>query len=96
MNDCCEKCRFWERGYEPQKGNCRRRSPVLCEGMNQWPVTESHDWCGEFEMREDVKPEQLKPEPKPCMNCGKPCGELEIFNAMTHGPFCGNCAHLIH
>lgn len=79
MNDCCEKCRFWESSMvfsndgigvrvprygtgteEVIAGSCRRRSP-----QTFFPTTHQFQWCGEFEMREDVKP---------CMKCGKPSG----------------------
>jgi hypothetical protein len=65
MNDCCEKCRFWRQpGLASNPGECHRRAPAI-QSNRYWPAVNRDDWCGEFEMREDVKP---------CMKCGKPSG----------------------
>jgi len=50
----CENCRFWfddknctQRG---KVGYCRIYPPGFTVDA-RWPVTEGHEWCGEFERR---------------------------------------------
>jgi hypothetical protein len=50
----CEHCGHWQRlENNPSQGECRRYAPrpMTAESlhmMNFWPVTNAHDWCGEF------------------------------------------------
>ncbi len=61
----CDKCRFWhttDGGVEDQ--TCRRFPPVVVSEMFEdrplpapaagvWPVTDRHDWCGEWAAKDE-------------------------------------------
>jgi hypothetical protein len=53
----CHGCRFWQLlATNPIQGECRRHAPspdgsASVHPMAAWPVTNSHDWCGEFAER---------------------------------------------
>ena len=63
--DQCEACRYWvgldqdERGV----GRCRRHAPRPAlriepsHGMKycDWPLTDAHDWCGEYQPQDEPK-----------------------------------------
>jgi hypothetical protein len=56
MEEICENCEFWEAliDNEMEQGFCRRHSPRHMSprnGLARWPITDSTDWCGEFEAR---------------------------------------------
>jgi hypothetical protein len=52
----CATCGAWEHlaGYVPgqnciyPQGECRRRAPGKIPGSRSFPMTNSHDWCGQF------------------------------------------------
>lgn len=60
----CETCKFWRRngtaagGPPTNEGQCRRNPPVVeqpiddeCPMWNNWPLTTTMAWCGEFKPR---------------------------------------------
>lgn len=69
----CSTCQFWDQidddeikaanlDTPPFKwawGKCRRNCPVIVEGMPRgyWPVTNEHDWCGEWGSPEEEEAE---------------------------------------
>lgn len=57
LNETCEGCRFWDSSRDPGfrgEGKCRRYAPV----REHWPITDSSDWCGEFEPIEEQRPDE--------------------------------------
>ena len=50
----CSRCRYWHRlEANPNQGECRRYAPrpdafESIHMMATWPITNEHDWCGEF------------------------------------------------
>ena len=74
----CADCRFWDttsraNGY----GDCRANAPVAGT-EDRWPVSEAHDWCGQWQQAIAAPP-----EPAPAgslleavaIACAKPCNE---------------------
>lgn len=64
----CRSCLFWElveerlldglgRGAGELRGECRRKPPVLNPrvGVFRWPETQGSQWCGEYELRQDIQ-----------------------------------------
>jgi len=55
--NCCFRCRYWEPPDEDNPGECRRNPPTIDfvgdEKRTAWPVTESGDWCGEFDPKKE-------------------------------------------
>lgn len=53
----CEKCTWWEKVSEraprESEGVCRRYPPVMDGNENRYTVTDSYEWCGEFEQKEN-------------------------------------------
>jgi len=49
MERACKDCDYWTGGV----GYCRRYPPTP---MNNWPITEDNQWCGEFRSRNDRTP----------------------------------------
>lgn len=41
----CEECRVWRPEPPPPEGRCHRYPPSV---GGTWPLTLSHEWCGEF------------------------------------------------
>jgi hypothetical protein len=65
----CLDCEFFQRHFEGDEGDCRRRSPSVVEswGQSVFPIVNQNWWCGEFERtsREPeipVKREEEKPK----------------------------------
>lgn len=61
MKVSCESCYFWHQRavFETEtSGECRRHSPVIDRGMTVFPITDSVDWCGDFESKRDFMPRQ--------------------------------------
>jgi hypothetical protein len=68
MNECCRNCRFWDSrerdGYIPEDLSsidgleefwCRRYPPELHEeGYSGFPTTFNYEWCGEFQLFEEL------------------------------------------
>ena len=64
--DRCGNCRFWEQDGEID-GECHRRCPTIVFGQMNiahdtnincdaiWPLTMSHEWCGDHQRREDPR-----------------------------------------
>jgi len=44
----CQDCKFWIVVSE-YVGECRIAPPI--QGLHPWPITESHDFCGQFQLR---------------------------------------------
>lgn len=87
--DCCEKCRFCRQPRMAcNPGECHRRAPNYAgHGGGHWPAVNRDDWCGEFEMREDMKP---------CITCGNPVGTdavmlISIRDGFPNGKQCKAC-----
>ena len=62
---CCSTCKFWNRMPGPDdamnvlRGHCRRRSPRAGEnGSAVLPITGRYFSCGDYESKEDTKPEE--------------------------------------
>lgn len=53
MNRRCDRCEFWQVGPLKRNGDCRRNPPP-------WRQTGEEDWCGEFELREDLEALELR------------------------------------
>lgn len=49
----CSICRYWI-STSGNFGNCRRRTPISIE--ENWPVTNSTDWCGEWTQSPTIDP----------------------------------------
>ena len=53
----CDICAYWQREQEESAtGLCRRHSPSVVGtaesvGVGLWPITNSDDWCGEYERK---------------------------------------------
>lgn len=60
----CELCVFWKdtqgQDWDGYEGQCRRFPPEVVPGGRQWPSTDSHDWCGEFQYPEEWLDEDLE------------------------------------
>jgi hypothetical protein len=62
----CEECTFWHNTDNCRTGQCRRHAPTIgYPAHQQFPLTEAHLWCGEFEpigaagaMIEDVRQQE--------------------------------------
>lgn len=49
----CKRCQFWDNA-NGQVGYCHRRAPgINPQGNPAWPMTSSHEWCGEFQPNVD-------------------------------------------
>jgi hypothetical protein len=63
--ECCDSCRFWERGLDKGVGFCCRYPPTVVvfggvvskgeEAAEVWPETLSIDWCGEWEAKREAQ-----------------------------------------
>jgi hypothetical protein len=64
----CKDCLYWE-SCSTAEGKCRRYAPaaVLCANAGEngptasWPWTLARDWCGEWQARKGVFPQQEPP-----------------------------------
>ena len=68
----CGSCRHWvlnniDRGGYALKGHCRRYPPnVVMDTPEQpymndgWPTVHAQSWCGEYSMRPDGVPEDVR------------------------------------
>lgn len=55
----CDNCRFFEPNITNDRGECRKKPPVLFDNDNldgYFPRVDSDDWCGEY----SPKPEKSK------------------------------------
>lgn len=54
----CAQCFYWQSfSSNPAKGTCRHDAPLAYVGPEApgdaiWPVTEGHEWCGDWSARE--------------------------------------------
>lgn len=86
----CSQCRFYHVRYEHQTavGYCRRRAPVVVGefGVSILPKVDASFWCGEFE---------LKPELRHCQTCGNLVGDTSFLaphlKHATLYPICKTC-----
>lgn len=54
--ETCTGCHYWNQTgagdeFNKPRGQCRLRPPHVTapnEGFREWPITEDHDWCGEW------------------------------------------------
>lgn len=60
MNEkSCEDCEYWQDLENEPAGECRRYAPHAKRSMDAvravaaWPLTHTHDWCGEFSRRRE-------------------------------------------
>lgn len=59
----CASCKFWDRDFEDEQGNCRRHAPAAFHSIKipeaieykefeivtaLWPRTHGEEWCGEY------------------------------------------------
>jgi len=64
----CELCRFWDNSqlrnvsYREREGWCKRHAPTPLpvgepplEVRPHFPAMLGHEWCGDFERREELK-----------------------------------------
>ena len=66
--ECCAACIYWDglhslrRTATTATGKCRRFPPTMGTQRVEWPLTESMDWCGEFDDDEsfEISSEQSK------------------------------------
>ena len=60
----CGSCRFWiPRIRKSILGECHGGPPTARPGQNRkavWPKTESTDWCGQFEAKQDTNDSQAE------------------------------------
>lgn len=58
MNAQCDMCLYWFRMAHGDAllGHCKRRAPtVLTDGKTEWPLTDHHDQCGEFDFKQEAE-----------------------------------------
>ena len=44
----CDTCRFYQSPTGVVAGECRRRSPIICDDLRYWPPVSPDMWCGEY------------------------------------------------
>lgn len=52
----CDECRFFNLGPSSKRGECRRNPPASSQGnlYGHWPIVDTHEWCGEFEITNEA------------------------------------------
>jgi hypothetical protein len=53
----CADCKFWNTALRANGyGDCRANAPVAGT-VDRWPVSEAHDWCGQWQQATATPPE---------------------------------------
>lgn len=76
----CDSCTHWA-DLGDEVGQCRRHAPRPRTSIDdvRWPVTESHDWCGEWESVEcDCDDDEV------CGICGPDPVDMQFENIVGH------------
>jgi hypothetical protein len=65
MTETCANCRFWDAFKESTQGICRRHAPrpFLAGQDAPWPITDTEEWCGEWQPLPGTPLEPRRPSP---------------------------------